>query len=367
MATHSTMPPSAPGGQEGRARRGRSRHSRVEVARSIPRRNGRFVARTGPDNSLDELRELILATGEPDPTIAQVDALRLERGEPIPSVRTLIIRFGHIGWPRLRSLALAPVAERGRLESLFAATRPETSWDPELVVRGLRAVAERTGQVPSQIEYDLAVAEIHQEWIRQGVDSPPWLPCAGTILAHGPWGYMLAEAGLAEPRPEPARTPNPAPSVFDTAMACYEDTGVLVAHPHLREWARARGLRLPAQETRPPWPQVVAAVRELCEAKGIEPPTTVKRRNAPPIEPAAEPIDWNSGAAKGFAYSREQVIASLARYLERHTGPGTPPRCKHYQALCAGDPELVSLRALQNHGRWRELVREAARKLEVTS
>lgn len=354
MAAHPTMPPSAGGGQEKRAHIGRSQHDRVEAPRSIPRRNGRFVAERGDEGVLDELRALILATGEEDPTIAQVDALRIERGSRIPTVRCLIARFGCRRWARLRSLAVAPIAERGRLMSQFSAQRLETEWDNERAVRALRAVAERTGRVPSQIGYDLAIGEIHAEWDRLGVDDPPWLPCAATILAHGPWAYMLAEASLIETQRGGAPTPNPAPSAIDTAMACYLATGVLVSLPHLREWARANGLRLPAQSAIPPWPQVLAAVVELCKVQGIAPPRTVRRGDAPPIAPPAEPVDWQSGAAKGLAYTREQALASVAHYLKRHTGPGRPPRCKHYQALCAGDPELMSLSALQNHGRWRD-------------
>jgi hypothetical protein len=301
-----------------------------------------------------------------DPTIGMVEAELDRRGHASPGVRALMLRFG-TRWAALRSLALADRAERSKMLGTLQ-HRGEFTGDEQDIFRALRAVALRLGRLPLAITYDLPVRDIHEEWISQQVDDPPWLPTSATILARMPWRAALERAGLTLAAKDPCQSGMA--EMAEAVDACIEELGVLPSVSLLDRWSKARLVRLPERRTRPPWPEVLAEVRRLRAERGADtPPRETLPRHAPPI-----PItpDWARTATEtacpepvqpitGIFVTDEEAVVSLARYVVRYTSRRRPPRAKHYKQMRQGDPELASTSALARIADFQELVARAER------
>ena len=81
-------------------------------------------------------------------------------------------------------------------------------------------------------------------------------------------------------------------------------------------------------------------------------------RVSPPI-PDSDPVGRNR-RRRAKRRDRDEAIASLQLYKERHLGPSKEPRQKHYMAAARKDRDLLTAGVLSRHGRSRTSVERQA-------
>ena len=103
---------------------------------------------------------------------------------------------------------------------------------------------------------------------------------------------------------------------------------------------------------------LVAALRERRTARGEETPFEAASRSELPPIPDSDPVGRDR-RRRAKRRDRDEAIASLQLYKERHLGPSKEPRQKHYMAAARKDRDLLTAGVLSRHGRFQDLCREA--------
>lgn len=317
-----------------------------------PAPNGRFRARHGVQALLDEVRGVLLVAAGDRERAQAVSVRRFDAARPegIPSAQAVCSRLS-VSWWQARQLALTKVAERGHLLGHFT-RRPEFNGDDDLVQRGLRAVAHRIGEPLAAYAYDDAVEQMEKEQRRRR-GGRPGLPHSSTIIERsGSWQAACERAGVraVEVSGPPTRKAEPAVEVLDRFVT---ETGLLPPQKYLRPWARHHGVLLGRDSRR--YRALVAELRERRRRRGETTPE--KFADLADLPPLPEGATGRPGGGRGI--SRQEVLAALRLYAERHLDQGRLPRYKHYQAARRRDPQLVNASALRRHGRFQDLCREA--------
>ncbi len=197
------------------------------------------------------------------------------------------------------------------------------------------------------------------------------------VVKVGSWDEALRKAGLQLPR---ERAPRPrekrAPSFPDLMERFHDHYGVQPTGKDLQEFARGNGIPYPD----PRHVKFSVGLREWLAqrgASGLPAPKVVRRpgrprRNSRPAPRpdysrdvgAARPGERRLGEHRLSKWSREDCIASVARYLEDLAGSRSTSR--GYSSWAAVQENTPRLSTLELHGGWetmRKLAQERLRAL----
>ena len=321
------------------------------------RTRGQFTSLLPLHTALDLAAKILLEAADGDRDSARrvskgaYDRIRRTGGAPgALSAEGLRQRVG-APWSEVVALALAPAADRGKARGHIA-RRPDSPWDEDLVLRGIRAAAHKTGAT-SASAYDEFVHELERGRRRRGLP-PLGLPGAATIAAHlGSWQAALEAADIVPKTVRPMRRAAPAHETLDWVIT---QTGLLPRRTQFEDLCRAHDIPLGRDGRN--WDQVVRETRALRAARGEQTPDVATRASDWPGLPegCSPPLSTGRRAKR---HTKADAITSLQRMAERHLGPGERLTEKRYRAACVTDPELIAASLLGRHGRFQDLAREA--------
>ncbi len=292
-----------------------------------------------------------------------------------------------LGWPWSLVLAVAHEPEDRHAHALGAKSRGPTSesWlTEEHVAAVLTIVAGRlSADTVSVTEYQAECEEMlrtdRARWVHGG--NLPLPTPREVIYKLGSWDEALRIAGLKLPHQRPPRPREKrAPSLPDLMERFHDHYGVQPTVLDLQEFARGNGIPYPD----PRRVKFSAGRKEWLarrRANGLTAPKVVRRpvgrppRNSRPTPRptprpdysrdvgAARPGERRLGAHRLSKWTREDCIASVARYLEHAAGSRSTQR--GYSSWAAAQESAPVLATLELHGGWeglRKLAQEELRR-----
>jgi hypothetical protein len=323
---------------------------------------GRFVAALSGHALLDAVAEIARqAAAEPDLASAvskrRFDLTRRALGRTdVPRADTIRQRLRR-PWDQVLRAALAPAAERGHVLGRGHGRESEFIGPEALALAGLRSVAHALGGPPSSDAYDAELSRRGRARERRAL-APLLLPVAATLIGRfGSWQKALAAAGLdaGQIAARAGQRTNRAPAAEQTLSALVDLVGVLPSLDYLERYCRAHSIPL-GRDARP-YAKLVERVRALRTGQAKPTPDTITPpRRCPPFP---GPIAGAARRPRAKGRPRTAILASLARYGERHLAPGQRPTERHYRACRELDPELISPSSFPAGERFQDLCREA--------
>jgi hypothetical protein len=294
----------------------------------------------------------------------------------LPAARRITER---LGWPWSRVLTVAHEPEHQQVHELRPKSPGAYSQDwltDEHVVAVLTIVAQRlSANTVSKSQYEAECEELLR------VDHARWfhgrnllLPTPRQIVFKaGSWDEALRKAGLELPH---ERAPRPrekrAPSFPDLMERFYDEYGVQPTLPDLQAFARGNGIPYPDSrrvkftDGRKEW-------RAQRRANGLPNPKVVRRRpgrrpgNSRPDYSrdvgAARPGERRLGEHRLSKWSRDDCIASVARYLEHVAGSRSTQR--GYTSWAAKQESAPVAATLRLHGGWETMRKLAQERLRA--
>lgn len=291
----------------------------------------------------------------------------------LPAARQIAEQLD-LSWPE--TLAAAHDSEDRQAHKLGAKARGPTSldWLTEEHVAGVlqlvsgRLSANTVSAAAYEAECEKLLCADRARWFHGG---NLLLPTPRQI-AHrfGSWDAALLRAGLQLPHERtPRLRPKPAPSFPDLMERFHREYGIQPTAKALQEFARGNGIPYPD-------PRRVRFSDGLKEwlaqrrANGDPAPKVEKRRpgrvpggGRPAPRPdysrevgAARPGEQRLGEHRQSKWSRDDCVASVARYLEAAAGSRSTQR--GYTSWAAAQEDAPHRSTLELHGGW-----EAIRKL----
>ncbi len=278
-------------------------------------------------------------------------------------------------------LAVAHKSERWQAHELGAKSQGPTSlsWlTEEHVTAVLQLVAGRlTADTVSIRQYEAECEELLR------VDRARWfhgrnllLPTPRQIVTKvGSWDKALRKAGLKLPHERaPRQREKRAPPLPDLMERFHDKYGVQPTSPELQEFARGNGIPYPD-------PRRVKFSTGLEEwlaqrrTNDLLDPKVVRRRRGPPPRNsppaprpdysrdvgAARPGERRLGEHRLSKWSREDCIASVARYLEHAAGSRSTER--GYTTWAAAQESAPVLSTVKLHGTWETMRKLAQERL----
>lgn len=330
---------------------------------AAPRRRGRFTSSLTVPELLEAVARVAQAAAKNGQDPANLtkriwDTARVLSGEDLPQAETIRQRL-RLSWEAVLTCALLPPEDRG----IYLRNRDDPDWGinfgeltPEYLSRILQAAALRlpAGSFLSALAYDRIIEDLEAEARASRHAEPSRHPRSVGILARfgGDWEKALANAGLPVPpkqQPSPNRVEIPA-MVEALEKVVIALGGKLPNRNYFQAWCAIKGIPL---RSRPGWwATTVAELRKQRAAAGLTTPERVSPyRDLPALPARAEKnrsIKWN----------RESVIEALRLYAHYHQS-GRWPSEHDYQTKAVGNPDLPSLAALQRHGPFSALCKEA--------
>jgi hypothetical protein len=294
----------------------------------------------------------------------------------LPSARQIAEQL-KLSWPE--TLAAAREPEDRQPHKLGAASRGPTSVDwltEEHAAAVLQLVARRlSANTVSAAEYEAQCAQLlrtdRARWFHGGnllLPTPRQL-----VHRFGSWDEALRKAGLKLPYERaPRPRPRPAPSFPDLMERFHDEYAVQPTAKALQEFARGNGIPYPD----PRRVKFSDGLREWLEqrrANGEPSPRVIHRRpgrvpgnRRPAPRPdysrdvnAARPGERRLGGHRQIKWTREDCIASVARYLEDTAGSRSTQR--GYSSWAAAQESVPHRSTLELHGGW-EAMRKLAQK-----
>jgi hypothetical protein len=296
----------------------------------------------------------------------------------VPAARRIAEQL-KLSWPEVLATALEP--EDRQAHKLGAKARGPTSVDwltEKHAAAVLQLVAGRlSANTVSTAEYEAECEKL------LGADGARWfqggnlpLPTPRQIVHRfGSWDEALRKAGLQLPHQRvPGIRPKPAPSFPDLMERFHDVYEIQPTAKALQEFARGNGIPYPD-------PRRVKFSAGLDEwlarrrASGESAPRVEKRRpgrlpggGRPAPHPdysrdvgAARPGERRLGEHRQIKWTREDCIASVARYLEHAAGSRSTER--GYGSWAAAQESAPRRSTLRVHGRWEEMRRLAQEEL----
>jgi hypothetical protein len=319
--------------------------------------NGRFAAPHTVHQLLDGVADVATAASPEAPLAVSKntwDAKRVALGRhDLPSANTIRRRIG-LDWSEVLELAFTEPAKRSRWLAPRL-KRAQFAGGDETICSGLRLIAHRLGTPLDRLSYDLEIAKVDAERVRRG-RAPLNLPHSDTVIKRlRSWAGACELAGVepARRKPPPHHRARPAVELLDEFISA---RGLLPYRNWFERWCRANDIPLGRDARR--WDELVAAVRERRTARGEQTPAEPATRAELPTLPDKAGV----GRARDRRVkrrSREDALASLRRYKERHLEPGQGPRQKHYMAAARKDRQLLAASTLERQGHFQDLCREA--------
>lgn len=296
----------------------------------------------------------------------------------VPAARRIAEQL-KLSWPEV--LATANEPEDRQAHKLGAKARGPTSVDwltEKHATAVLQLVAGRLfANTVSTAEYEAECEKLMRadgaRWFHGG-NLP--LPTPRQIVHRfGSWDEALRKAGLQLPHQRTPRIrPKPAPSFPDLMERFHDVYDIQPTAKALQEFARGNGIPYPD----PRRIKFSAGLEEWLahrHVNGLSPPKVVKRpvgrprtgtRPAPRRDysrdlNAARPGERRLGEHRQIKWTREDCIASVARYLEDTAGSRSTDR--GYGSWAAAQESAPRRSTLRVHGGWEAMRRLAQEEL----
>lgn len=332
-------------------------------AEAASKKRGRFASPlTDPELLEAVARVARLAAGKTQDPVSLTkrvwDTARTLGGEDLPQAESIRQRL-KLSWTQVLTCALLRPEDRG----LYLRNRDDPDWGvnfgelpPDYLSRILQAAALHLppGAFLSALAYDRIIEELEADSQRSRHAEPARHPKSVAILARigGDWDQALTNAGLPIP---PKSVPCPR-RVDVPAMVLALDRSVVALGgklPNLRyfqAWCAIRDIPLRSRPGR--WEKTVAELREQRALQGLTLPDRVSPTQSLP------PLPVRAGKNRSIKWTHETVLQALRIYSHYYQS-GPFPSVRDYQTQAAGNPELPALAALQRHGHFSDLCKEA--------
>jgi hypothetical protein len=291
----------------------------------------------------------------------------------LPAARQIAEQLDR-SWPE--TLAAAHEPEDRQAHKLGAKARGPSSVDwltEKHAAAVLQLVARRlTANTVSTAEYEAECEKLlrtdRARWLHGG---NLLLPTPRQIVHRfGSWDEALRKAGLQPPHQRAPRIrPKPAPSFPDLMERFHGEYGIQPTAKALQEFARGNGIpypdprRVKFSDGLREWLEQLRANGEPSPKVAHRPRGRPRKGASPAPRPdysrdvsAARPGERRLGKHRQIKWTREDCIASVARYLEHAAGSRSTER--GYGSWAAAQESAPHRSTLKVHGGW-----EAMRKL----